>query len=155
MSRPHARRHRPERLGSDPTSWPRRQTASGLLVRGARILLERRPANARVTPGVWDTPGGHLRRGERPEAALRRELFEELGVGVERFRLAAVQDVRERFSHVLYRHFIYVIDAWRGSPRAKANQTLGWFTLKAALRLGDLNPPIADVLLELSRRKLA
>lgn len=50
-----------------------------------RILLTRR-AHAPYA-GSWDVPGGFLEAGETPEAGLRRELREELGVGVARARL--------------------------------------------------------------------
>lgn len=37
-------------------------------------------------PQVWSLPGGGLKKGEDPEAAARRELFEELGIEAERLK---------------------------------------------------------------------
>lgn len=54
--------------------------AVALVVRGRKILLGRRAAAP--FEGTWDLPGGFLESGETPEAALRRELKEELGVEV-------------------------------------------------------------------------
>ena len=56
-----------------------------VIVRGGRVLLTRR---ARPPyRGTWDAPGGFLEAGETPEQGLRRELREEIGVGVRRARL--------------------------------------------------------------------
>ena len=54
---------------------------AGVVVRGDRIMLcQRRPE---VHNGLkWEFPGGKLEPGESPEAALRRELREELSIDV-------------------------------------------------------------------------
>ena len=45
------------------------------------IYLQKRPAWKDIQPGKWDTAvGGHLQYGETPDAALRREACEELGL---------------------------------------------------------------------------
>jgi 8-oxo-dGTP diphosphatase len=141
-------------LSASRTSWPRHQTASGLLHRGGRILLEKRAASARVTAGVWDTPGGHLERGERPEAALLRELREELGVVPISFQLAGVQDALDPTARVLYRHHVFLVRRWRGRPVAGEGQSLAWLRIDEALARPDLNPLIRDLILDLRRREL-
>jgi len=59
--------------------------ASALIIRGREVLLVRRA----ITPykGYWDLPGGFCRYGEHPEEAVRREVEEELGVGIRIIRL--------------------------------------------------------------------
>ncbi len=59
--------------------------AAGILVRDGRVLLSRRPAGAHLA-GLWEFPGGKVEPGESPEAALVRELREELGLEISRFR---------------------------------------------------------------------
>jgi 8-oxo-dGTP diphosphatase len=65
--------------------WNSKPCASALIVRGREVLLVRRA----VPPykGYWDLPGGFCRYGEHPEEAVRREVEEELGVGIEIIRL--------------------------------------------------------------------
>lgn len=52
---------------------------AGLIVRGGRLLIARRPSGKHMA-GKWEFPGGKIERGETPEQALERELHEELGV---------------------------------------------------------------------------
>src|SRR5690606_10992885 len=47
--------------------------------REGRVLMSRRTVD-RAHPGRWEFPGGKLEAGEAPEAGLRRELREELGI---------------------------------------------------------------------------
>ena len=85
--RGHARRHiRPCRRWR---TRPRRRATKPLLLVAAcalidadgRVLLARRP-EGKTMAGLWEFPGGKLAPGETPEAALIRELNEELGIDV-------------------------------------------------------------------------
>ncbi|MCF6192443.1 MAG: A/G-specific adenine glycosylase [Candidatus Hydrothermae bacterium] len=67
-----------------PPPRPRRKVphvrvAVVLVRRGARVLVGRRKQD-RMLGGLWELPGGKVRAGETPEAAARRELFEETGI---------------------------------------------------------------------------
>jgi 8-oxo-dGTP pyrophosphatase MutT (NUDIX family) len=65
------------------------------VVRGAdgRVVFVRHAYGDRRS---WELPGGHLRRREDPEAAVRREMREELGVELERLRALGSVDVAGR-----------------------------------------------------------
>ena len=54
---------------------------AGMIVRDGKILIAQRPAG-KARAGQWEFPGGKTEAGEAPEAALAREIREELGVGV-------------------------------------------------------------------------
>ena len=54
----------------------------GVLFRGKKILLGKRPLSKNAFPGLWELPGGHVEEGETPENALEREFLEELGIKV-------------------------------------------------------------------------
>lgn len=63
--------------------------AAGVVERDGRIMICRRKPD--VHNGLkWEFPGGKLEKGEGPEAALKRELMEELGIDVE---VGRVKDV--------------------------------------------------------------
>ncbi|TAL16223.1 (deoxy)nucleoside triphosphate pyrophosphohydrolase [bacterium] len=54
---------------------------AGVIIRRRKILIARRlPGGAHG--GLWEFPGGKVEEGESPADALRRELFEELGIAV-------------------------------------------------------------------------
>lgn len=53
--------------------------AAGVLIERGRVLLTQRKAGAHLE-GKWEFPGGKVEAGEDPRFALRRELFEELGI---------------------------------------------------------------------------
>src|SRR4051794_38563563 len=63
--------------------------AAGVVVEGQRVLLTRRKAGTHLE-GMWEFPGGKVEPGEDPQAALRRELLEELGIDV---RVGSIVDV--------------------------------------------------------------
>ncbi|NLU83835.1 NUDIX domain-containing protein [Rhodococcus sp. HNM0569] len=56
-----------------------REVVAAAIVRDGLLLLAQRTRPAELA-GLWELPGGKVEPGERPSAALRRELAEELGV---------------------------------------------------------------------------
>ena len=101
--------------------------AVGVLIgeRG-RFLLTSRPAG-KVYAGWWEFPGGKLERGETVEAALARELHEELGIDVVDIR--PWHATRVDYVHARVRlHFCKVL-AWRGAIAMREGQAMAWQSL--------------------------
>lgn len=69
-----------------------RLAAKGLVRRGDEILLARLSRFA-VETGSWTLPGGGVDHGERPAAALAREMLEETGLVAEVGALLGVHDL--------------------------------------------------------------
>ena len=105
------------------------------------VLLQQR-APGRAMAGLWEFPGGKVEEGERPEAALARELREELGIEVEEGALtpAAFASADNAGRHMLL--LLYLCREWRGEPQALDAAALEW--LKPADMVVAEMPP-ADV----------
>ncbi|MFL1461330.1 bifunctional GNAT family N-acetyltransferase/(deoxy)nucleoside triphosphate pyrophosphohydrolase [Roseococcus sp. DSY-14] len=106
-----------------------------------RVLLARRPPGKPMA-GLWEFPGGKLHEGETPEAALIRELREELGIGTWHSCLAPLvfaSHAYERF-HLLMP--LFACRKWEGRPTPREGQELAWV---APERLGDYPMPPADI----------
>lgn len=99
--------------------------AAALIDPAGRILLQQRPPG-KAMAGLWEFPGGKVEPGETPEAALVRELDEELGVAVDEDGLVpacfASAPLGERHMILL----LYVCRAWRGEPRPLDATALKW-----------------------------
>jgi 8-oxo-dGTP diphosphatase len=114
--------------------------ACALIDSDGRILLARRPEGKKMA-GLWEFPGGKLNPGETPEAALIRELREEIGIDVAASCLAAfafASHAYERF-HLLMP--LYLCRRWRGTPTPREGQTLRWVRPE---KLADFPMPEAD-----------
>jgi 8-oxo-dGTP diphosphatase len=99
--------------------------AAALIDRDGRVLLQRRP-DGKELAGLWEFPGGKIEPGERPEAALVRELAEELGITIDPADLEPVAfasaDLGRR--HLLL--LLYAVAAWHGEPQALEASELDW-----------------------------
>ena len=114
--------------------------AAALVDRDGRVLVQRRPAD-KAHGGAWEFPGGKLEPGETPEAALIRELEEELAIAVPCGCLspAAFASMPLDDRHLLL--LLFVARKWTGVPRALAASELRWL---APAALHALEMPPAD-----------
>ena len=90
-----------------------------------RVLLARRPEGKKMA-GLWEFPGGKLEPGETPEAALIRELHEELGIDVARACLAPFAFASHAYPKFHLLMPLFLCRRWNGKPVAREGQTLAW-----------------------------
>jgi 8-oxo-dGTP diphosphatase len=99
--------------------------AAALVGADRRVLLQQR-APGRAMAGLWEFPGGKLEEGETPEAALVRELHEELGIGVDASALmpAAFASAPNGAAHMIL--LLYLCRTWGGEARPIDATALKW-----------------------------
>jgi len=100
-------------------SGPLIVVAAALADRAGRVLLQRR-APGRAMAGLWEFPGGKVEPGETPEAALARELEEELGLSVAPAALVPVTFASAPLGDRQMLLLLYLCRRWSGTPRARA-----------------------------------
>ncbi|MFV1529372.1 MULTISPECIES: 8-oxo-dGTP diphosphatase MutT [unclassified Phaeobacter] len=106
-----------------------------------RVLLAQRPEGKSMA-GLWEFPGGKVEPGETPEAALIRELEEELGINTWASCLAPLTFASHNYEDFHLLMPLFACRKWEGIPQAKEGQTLKWVR---AQNLRDYPMPAADV----------
>lgn len=116
------------------TDHPKIRVVAAVARRGQRYLVARRDPGKRHG-GLWEFPGGKLEPGESLQAAVRRELAEELAVEVRSCgeQLFAIADPGSPF--IIEFHPV----AFEGEPECLEHSELAWVTVAELLRL-DLAP---------------
>ncbi|NBC32438.1 MAG: NUDIX domain-containing protein [Alphaproteobacteria bacterium] len=114
--------------------------AVALVDADGRVLLARRPPG-KAMAGLWEFPGGKVHDGETPEAALIRELREELGIDTEQACLAPFTFASHAYDDFHLLMPLYVCRRWQGTATPLEGQELAWVR---PLRLRDYPMPPAD-----------
>ncbi len=127
-----------------PSSRPLLLVAAAALIDSeGRVLIAQRPAHKQLG-GLWEFPGGKVEPGETPEAALVRELKEELDLTVEPDCLDPFAFASHAYPDFHLLMPLYVITRWAGEPMPNDAQALAWVR---ARELRDYPMPPADVVL--------
>lgn len=100
-------------------------SAVALIDPDGRVLLARRP-EGRPMAGLWEFPGGKVEPDETPEAALIRELQEELGIGTWESCLAPLSFASHGYEEFHLLMPLFACRKWEGVPRPREGQTLAW-----------------------------
>jgi 8-oxo-dGTP diphosphatase len=115
--------------------------AAALIDADGRVLICRRP-EGKTMSGLWEFPGGKVEDGETPEAALIRELDEELGIEVGARCLAPLSFVSHDYGDFHLLMPLFVTRKWDGIPRPLEGQELKWVLPQ---ELGSYPMPPADM----------
>ncbi len=114
--------------------------AVALIDADGRVLLARRPAGKPMA-GLWEFPGGKVEPGETPEAALDREIKEELGIDVCVPCLAPLTFASHAYDDFHLLMPLYTCRRWDGIVRPREGQETAWVWPRA---LRDYPMPPAD-----------
>jgi 8-oxo-dGTP diphosphatase len=132
----------------DRANWPRvpakriiTVVAVALIDADGRVLLAQRPEGKSLA-GLWEFPGGKIEAGESPEAALIRELHEEIGIDVKASCLAPLTFASHGYEAFHLLMPLYVCRRWQGIVTAKEGQKLAW---ARPHQLKDYPMPPADI----------
>ena len=104
-----------------------KQVVAALLVRGERVLICQRTRH-QALPLKWEFPGGKIEPGETREAALKRELQEELGIDAEIGRKVASLCHRYRQDSEFELHF-FLVERFSGELTNNIFQGIRWEAL--------------------------
>ena len=100
-------------------------SAVALIDRDGRVLLAQRPEGKSMA-GLWEFPGGKVEDGETPEAALIRELQEELGIDTWESCLAPLTFASHSYADFHLLMPLFACRKWDGFARANEGQRLAW-----------------------------
>ncbi len=116
-------------------------SAVALIDVDGRVLLAQRPEGKSMA-GLWEFPGGKIEPGETPEAALIRELHEELGIDTWSSCLAPLTFASHAYDDFHLLMPLFACRKWQGTPMSREDQKLAWVRANA---LRDYPMPPADV----------
>ena len=105
-----------------------------------RVLIAQRPEGKSMA-GLWEFPGGKVDPGETPEAALIRELKEELDIDVTQSCLGPFTFASHAYDDFHLLMPLYLCRKWEGTVRPMEGQALRWVM---PMRLADFPMPPAD-----------
>ena len=103
--------------------------AVALIDPDGRVLLAQRP-EGKPMAGLWEFPGGKLEPGETPEAALIRELEEELGIDTWASCLAPLSFASHAYPAFHLLMPLFACRKWQGVPRPRGHVALKWVAVR-------------------------
>ncbi|MEO1406708.1 MAG: 8-oxo-dGTP diphosphatase MutT [Pseudomonadota bacterium] len=115
--------------------------AAALFNKDNEVLLAQRPEGKSMA-GLWEFPGGKIDPGETPEAALARELHEELGIKVNETSLKPITFASHGYPDFHLLMPLFSCRDWIGAPVSNEGQLLRWVSLDA---VSQYEAPAADI----------
>lgn len=121
--------------------------AVALIDAEGRVLLAQRPEGKSLA-GLWEFPGGKVEAGETPEAALIRELHEELGIETWTSCLAPLTFASHSYESFHLLMPLYACRRWQGMVQQREHQALAWVRARdlAAYPMPEADLPLIPIL---------
>lgn len=121
--------------------------AAALIDADGRVLVAQRP-EGKTMAGLWEFPGGKIALGETPEAALVRELAEELAIEVCETCLYPLSFASHAYQDFHLLMPLYVCRQWQGIPTPQEGQGIRWLypNALAALAMPPADAPLVQAL---------
>lgn len=116
-------------------------SAAAVIDADGRVLLAQRPEGKSLA-GMWEFPGGKVEPGETPEAALIRELNEELGIEICETCMSPLGFASHSYERFHLIMLLYVVQRFEGIPASREGQALAW---KRPRELRHMAMPPADI----------
>ncbi len=124
------------------------KVVAGILQRSDGQVLVADRAQSRSMKDRWEFPGGKIAAGESAEAALQRELGEELGIEV--VEAQHFQHIEHDYPGLCVAIDFYLVPMWRGTPDGIEGQQVKWVE-RSSLDTANLLPADAPVIEALKR----
>lgn len=115
--------------------------AAALVDLDGRVLLTQRPPGKKLA-GMWEFPGGKVEKNETPEAALVRELHEELHLDISAACLAPFAFASHAYDDFHLLMPLYICRRWAGQPDPREGQAMKWVR---PIKMRELEMPPADI----------
>ena len=121
-----------------------RNIVNGILLSGDQLLLVYRSPQRSFYPDCWSFPGGHVEQGESNEAALKRELQEEIGIVPTQFNfidtISTDPPSKDSEAAMAAKFHFYAVTQWSGQPNllGDVHTQLLWASLAEAKVLENL-----------------
>jgi 8-oxo-dGTP pyrophosphatase MutT (NUDIX family) len=118
-----------------------------------KLLAARRSPSRELFPGKWECGGGMVRGGEGFDAAIRREIFEEFGLQIQRVRILEVYEIHVPESQAIIPGIRFLSIAKDGRVRLNRREftRYRWLSLPITERL-DWIPGLKDVVDEVGKQ---
>lgn len=126
-------------MKKEQSNKPHLQVAAGLILRGNKILIAKRPSGTHFD-GLWEFPGGKQEEGESLKNCLTRELKEEIGVTV-KIENHFLTVNHEYEAKVISLH-VFFCACFDGEPKACEGQDIKWITIHDFDRYHFLPPDL-------------
>lgn len=113
---------------------------NGLLLRGQEVLMAHRSPTRKNYPDTWSFPGGHVEDDETLDQALKRELFEEIGILAKSWSfIRRFDDPMSNPENRITFH-VFVVEQWEGEPTNINDEhtQICWVKLDKAAHMQDL-----------------